>query len=110
VVSHVADSDNQTVAKRVAVICADPSVIWSAEVNGTINTTGSSGLPGAGIDIDSAGTDYGQVLETTATRTAATVTNFVTRGNKVGSSYDLDDTSRLLVSISCSEIFGSKKG
>ncbi len=106
----VAASDNQTNAKQVAVICADPSVRWSAAVNGTINTTVSSGLPGFGIDVDSANTSYGRVLETTATRTAATITNFVCAGNAVGTSTDPADSLRLLVNISASELFSSKKG
>jgi hypothetical protein len=110
VVSLTAASNNQTVAKRVAVVCFDPSVIWSAECNGTINTTATSGLPGAGIDVDSANTTYTRVLESTATRTAATITNFVIRANDNGTSYDPADSTRLLVSIQCSEIFSSKKG
>lgn len=107
---HTADSDNQTVAKRLAVICFDQTVLFSAEVSGTIGTTGTSDLPGAGIDIDSANTNYRRLLETTATRTAATITNFVTGANSQGTSYDPDDSTRLLVRINCSEAFSSKKG
>lgn len=106
----VADSDNQTVAKKLAVICADQNVTWSAQVNGTINTTVSSGLPGFGIDVDSANTNYARVLETTATRTAATITNFWCVGNGQGSSTDPNDSTRLLVRISASEQLSSKKG
>lgn len=106
----VAASDNQTVAKKLAVICSDPSVVWSAQVNGTIGSTATSNLPGAGIDVDSSNTNYGRVLETTATRTAATITNFTLRGNGTGGSTDPNDATRLLVSISASEMFSSKKG
>lgn len=108
--SVTAASDNQTNAKQLAIVCADPSVIWSAPVNGVINSTASSGLPGAGIDVDSAGTNYGQVLESTATRTATVISNFVLRGNKVGTSVDSANSSRLLVSIGSSELLSTKKG
>jgi len=108
--SVTAAADNQTVAKQLAVVCADPSVIFSAQVNGTINTTATSGLPGCGIDVDSANTTYTRLLETTSTRTAATLTNFMTRGNDQGTSTDPEDTSRLLVSISASELLSSAKG
>lgn len=105
----IAASDNQTNKQQVAVVCTDPSVTWSAAVNGTIGATNSSNLPSAGIDVDSADTSYGQVLETTATRTAATLTNFVTRASLACTSIDPNDSTRLLVSISCSEIFSSAK-
>lgn len=106
----VAAADNQTVAKQMAVICIDPNVTWSAAVNGTIDTTAASGLPGAGIDTDSANTSYGRVLETTATRTAGTITNWMTVGNANGTSVDPSDSTRLLVRLSASEQSSSKKG
>ena len=71
--------------------------IYSAQVNGTIGTTNSSNLQGAGIDIDSANTDYGRVLETTAVRAIGTPTNFYSYGT------DPRDSTRLLVSIALSE-------
>lgn len=97
-------ADNTTVAMKQAIVCFDPSVIWSAQVNGTINTTASSSLPSVGIDVDSAGSNYGRLLETTATRTAATKTSFMCFGA------DPDDSTRLLASINCSEVFSSAKG
>ena len=106
----VAASDNQTNAKQLAVICHDRSVTWSAAVNGTINTTATSGLPSCGIDIDSSNTNVSRVLESTATRTAATLTNFVTSGNNQGTSTDQNDVTRLLVRISASELSSSAKG
>jgi hypothetical protein len=54
--------------------------VYSAEVTGTIGTTVSSNLRGAKINTDSAGTKAGFVLETTATRTEATITNFYSFG------------------------------
>ena len=97
-------ADNTTVDKKVAIVCFDPSVLWSAAVNGTIGTTASSQLPSVGIDIDSANTNYGRVLESTATRTPATKTNFMAFGA------DPNDTTRLLVMLNCSEVFSSAKG
>lgn len=105
----VAAADNQTVAKQMAVICLDPSVTWSAAVSGTIGTNAASNLPGAGIDVNSANTSYGQLLESTATRTAATLTNFITVANMNGTAVDVNDSTRLLVRISCSEQASSAK-
>ncbi len=70
---------------------------YSAQVNGTIGTTNSSGKVGARVDIDSANTDYGRVLETTATRTVGTPANFYVHGT------DPQDSDRLIVSIALSE-------
>lgn len=104
VTSVTTDSDNTTVAMKQAIVCSDPGVVWSAQVNGTINTTASSALPSVGIDVDSAGSNWGRVLETTATRTAATKTNFMALGR------DPNDSTRLLVQLNCSELFSSAKG
>ena len=56
------------------------NVRWSAAVNGTLGTTGNSNKAGCGIDVDSSNTSYGRVLETTATRTFTTATNFYSEG------------------------------
>ena len=100
--SVLTDGTNST--GIMAQVCFDQSVKWSAEVNGTIGTTNDSQLRGCGIDIDSANSNVGRVLETTATRTAATITNFYSHG------VDPSDATRLLVSISCSEVFSSARG
>lgn len=75
---------------------------FSAEVSGTIGTTVDSELRGAWIDINSAGTEYGQLLETTANRTISSATggmsNFYSHG------LDPRDSSRLIVSIANSEM------
>lgn len=71
--------------------------LYSAQVNGTIGTTGTSNLPGAKLDIDSANTDYGRLLESTATRTIGTPANFYSHG------VDPLDTTRLIVSLAMPE-------
>jgi len=71
--------------------------IYSASVSGTLGTTASSNLPGCHIDINSAGTEYGQLLESTATRTEGVEANFYSWG------VDPNDSTRLLVSIAMSE-------
>lgn len=102
--SQTTAADNTTAGRIQAVVCFDPSVLWSAEVNGTLGTTAASNLPGVGINVDSANTNYGRVLESTATRTPATKTNFVSMGP------DPSAPTRLLVHLSCSEVFSSAKG
>jgi hypothetical protein len=72
--------------------------VYSADVTGTIGTTATSGKRGIKINIDSAGTKYGFVLESTATRTPATITNFTSLG------VDPQDATRLLVVIANSEL------
>jgi len=72
--------------------------IFSVAVNGTIGTTVDSELRGCKIDIDSANTEYGRVLESTATRTVATTANFYCHG------VDPKDATRLLVSIANDEM------
>lgn len=96
-------ADNTTVAMKQAIVSCDPGVLWSAAVNGTIGTTAASNLPSCGINVDSANSNWGRVLESTATRTAATVTNFMTEG------IDPNDSTRLLVRLSNSELFSSKR-
>ena len=81
-----------------AYVNTSKSDIYSAEVNGTIGTTVNSDKRGAQIDVDSANTDYGRVLETTATRTVGTPANFYSHGT------DPEDSTRLLVSIALSEL------
>jgi len=71
--------------------------LYSAEVNGTIGTTTASDKGGSKIDVDSANTNYGRVLETTNTRTATTKANFYNHG------VDPKDSTRLIVSLAKSE-------
>jgi hypothetical protein len=77
--------------------------VYSAEVSGTLGTTNDSDLPGARLDINSAGAEYGQLLETTATRTIGTPANFYSLGK------DPNDSTRLMVSLAMSEIEGVKE-
>ena len=81
-----------------AMVDISPSSIYSADVTGTMNTTNNSSLRGCRIDIDSAGSAFGKVLETTATRTEGTEANFYCHG------VDPDDSGNLLVSIALSEL------
>ena len=76
--------------------------IWSVDVTGTIGTTVNSDRIGYRIDVDSAGGNYGNVLETTATRTETVVANFFGYGT------DPADATRLLVSLSSSYLIGKQ--
>ena len=82
---------------QYAIIDTDRASLYSAEVNGTVGTTNDSELVGGKIDVDSANTDYGRVLETTATRTIGTPANFYIH------KADPNDSTRLIVSIALSE-------
>jgi len=90
-------ADNTTTKAYYVLVDTSKDSLYSAEVSGTLGTTGSSTLPGCRIDIDSANTDYGRLLETTATRTVATTANFYSHG------VDSNDSTRLIVSIASSE-------
>jgi hypothetical protein len=80
-----------------AMVDVSPDSIYSAAVNGTMGTTTDSDLIGGYIDIDSAGSSFGQVLETTHTRTKGVEANFYCWGA------DPDDSTRILVSIAMPE-------
>jgi len=90
-------ADNTTTEKYWAFVDTSRNSLYSAEVNGTLGTTNNSNLPGTKIDVDSANSDYGRVLETTATRTVGTPANFYSHG------LDPEDSTRLIVSIALSE-------
>lgn len=71
--------------------------LYSAAVSGTLGTTNSSNLRGCWVDVDSGNTEYGQVLETTATRTAHSATGGM--GTFYSHGVDPNDSSRIIVSI-----------
>jgi len=96
--SAVTDATNSD--KFYAFVDISTSTVYSAEVSGTIGTTVDSDEPGCRVDIDSANTDYGRLLESTATRTIGTPANFYSHG------VDSMDDTRLMVSLSMSEIIG----
>ncbi len=96
--SWTADADNETVAQVKAMVYCDPVTRWSAQVNGTIGATNASNLPGGRIDVDSANTNYGRVLESTQTRTVTVPANFYNWGT------DPNDSTRLIVSIADWEV------
>jgi hypothetical protein len=84
-------------ATYYAMVDVSKDSIYSADCNGTVGTTNDSELRGCRIDIDSAGSEFGQVLETTATRTEGTEANFYGHG------VDPDDSGNILVSIALHE-------
>lgn len=90
-------ADNTTTELYWAMVDTSTRSMYSAEVSGTLGTTNNSDLRGARIDMDSANTDYGRLLETTATRTVATAANFYSHGT------DTNDSTRLIVTIALSE-------
>jgi len=83
-----------------AFVDVSKDTIYSAEIEGTLGTTNDSDLPGVRLDINSAGTDYDELLETTATRTIGTPANFYSLGE------DPNDSTRLLVTLAMSELYG----
>lgn len=92
-----------TAGVSYAIVDTSKNTMYSAEVSGTLGTTGSSSARGCRIDVDSANTDYGRLLETTATRTIGTPANFYSHG------VDPNDSTRLMVSIAMSEYEGVKE-
>lgn len=91
---------NTTTQLYWALVDTSTSTIYSAEVSGTLGTTNNSNLRGARLDINSSGGEYGQLLETTATRTIGTPANFYSWG------LDPNDSTRLLVSLGMFEGYG----
>lgn len=87
-----------TGASTYVIVDISQDTVYSAQVNGTLGTTVSSTLRGCHINVDSANTDYGRVLESTATRTKGVEANFYSHG------VDTKDSTRLLVSIAMSEM------
>lgn len=94
-------ADNTTTKKFWAIVDTSLDSLYSAEVNGTIDTTNNSGDLGARINVDSANSDVGRVLESTATRTVATTANFYSHG------LDPEDSARLVVSLAQSEEYSA---
>ena len=82
---------------QYVLIDTSPDSLYSAEVNGTVGTTNNSGAVGARVDIDSAGSDWGRLLETTATRTIGTPAQFYVHKT------DSQDSTRLIVSFTMPE-------
>jgi len=95
--SVVADADNTTVDRTRAIVETSEDKVWSVNVNGTLGTTASSptavGRIGGWVDVDSAGSNYSRVLESTFSRTETGDENFFCWG------VDPESTGRLLVSI-----------
>lgn len=95
-------SDNETSAKKRAIVNISKRTIYSADVSGTLGTTNNSPSTtypdrvGGMVDVNSAGSSYSEVLETTHSRTAGTCCNFFVWG------LDQEDTGNLLVSIASS--------
>jgi hypothetical protein len=88
---------NTTTEKYIGWVDTSKDAVFSASVSGTLGTTNDSNKRGCRIDVNSAGTTYTEVLETTATRTVGTPANFYVVG------LDPSDSSRLLVKIALSE-------
>lgn len=97
VTSVTAAADNSTVAMKRVIIETSMQKQWSAQVNGTVGTTSASGKIGARLDIDSAGSNYARVLESTATRTDSTIANFYVAKT------DPNDSTRLIVQLAASQ-------
>lgn len=107
VTSVVAASDNETVNKYVALVNVSPFQLYSVNVNGTLGTTADSptatdGSIGGWINVDSAGSNYTRVLESTYSRTDGQDNNFFVWG------VDPADTTRYIVSIANSLIFSEQ--
>jgi len=89
----VVASNNETVDLIAAKVETSPFVVFSGDVDGTINTTNTSAKAGGWLDL----TDENSLDETTHTRT-------ITIGGQMKCwGTDPDDSTRLLVSINESE-------
>lgn len=93
----VVAADNETVDLIAAVIEMSPYAIYSAEQDGTMNTTLASNKLGGWIDL----IDEDTLDETSHTRTVGTSGQFKNWG------VDPDDSARMLVSIAEHEFFNA---
>ena len=100
--SDVVSQATGTGGTYYALVDSSKETIYSAGVTGTIGTNNDSDLRGGWVDVDSAGTEYGKVLETTFNRTAQGATGAMSNFYSWG--VDPDDSTRLLVSIANSEL------
>ena len=96
--SRVTSQATGTDGTYYGLIDASRFSVYSAEVNGTLGTTNYSDYAGGKIDVDSANSDYGRLLETTSTVTIGTPANFRSNG------MDSRNTARLKVTIALSEL------
>lgn len=96
-VSGITSVATSTGGTYYAWVEQDEETVYSVPVSGTLGTTTSSNLEGGKIDVDSANTEYGQLLETTHTRTISTPANFYSLG------VDPKNSSNLLVKVAMSE-------
>lgn len=79
-------------------------VKFSCEVQGTLGTTNQSDFPGARLDTNSAGADYDELLETSATRTIGTPAQWYSHGiDRSGPSQALA-SANLIATIAMSEL------
>lgn len=100
----VTASDNQSTFAKWALVEISPSKKFSAQVAGTLGTTNDSPTAatkkvGGWVDVDSGNSNYDRVLETSfiRARSAGTVQNFYVWG------VDPSDSTRLIVSLACTE-------
>ncbi len=93
--------NNETVDLIAVMIDVSKLSIYSALVTGTMNTTVNSNKPGAWVNSATTGD---RVTESSATRTIATAGHLKAWGA------DPDDSTRMLVSISESDIFDPGTG
>ncbi len=100
--SSVRSQATSTTGIYYALVDTSKDSIYSASVSGTLGTTNSSTLRGCWININSAGTEYGQLLESTASRSPNGATGAMSNFYSWG--VDPDDSTRLLVSIAHSEL------
>lgn len=96
--SVTASASNVTGNKYRAIVSTSKRTRYSVNVSGTLGTTADSPTAtddaiGGWVDVDSSGSNYARVLESTFTRTAGAATNFFCWG------VDPADTTRYLVSI-----------
>ena len=96
--TNVTSQATSTTGIYYALVDISRDTVYSAAVDGTIGTTVASTLRGCRLNVNSAGTEYGELLESTATRTPGTAGQFYSHG------VDPEDSTRLLVSIALSEL------
>lgn len=97
--TYTVTSSNQTVAKVKAKVDISKETLYSASADATLGTTTGSNLPGYNMDL----TDSTQLSESSA---AANTSAATTAGQYTSEGLDPVDSTRVLVHIYESQVFG----
>lgn len=102
-------ADTSTTDTYYCFVEASRFVKFSSEVHGTLGTTNYSDYAGCRIDTNSAGGDYDEVLETSATITIGTPAQFYSHGIDPSGPSQALASANLLISIAMSEMYSTSE-